>query len=585
MKKKLYLIFSLVCLLLLLAACGEKSPTYHSVSFNSNGAEEFQSRAIAHNDLVIEPQVPTRIGYAFLGWYKGDAKWNFESDKVTESFTLTAKWKRITFAVKFDSNGGSTVEEQVVESGNFATKPSDPTKQNSRFVGWYNGNDEWFFNINRVTDYITLVAKWEDFPTYTVEFNSNGGSGVESQYVIEGNKVTEPTPPTRKNFKFLGWFDGDVIWNFNANTINSNKMLTAKWEEMPTLTVVFDSNGGSAVEPQYVVEGGKATKPMTPEKEQRSNFIGWYLGDTEWNFDTVVTENITLVAKWQNVYKVTFSTEGLSDDLPIPVNEGELVPKQKEPTKENFRFIGWYFGDEKWNFDTDIPTSDITLIAKWEPIPTYTVSFDSAGGSKIDSQYLLENAFVKDPGNPTKDGFRFDGWYMNGKLWNFNKDKLSAHITLTAKWVEVVTIQFYTNGGSFLNPVTIDKGTAVSMPQDPVKDGYVFRGWLIENTDTFWDFNTKATQSITLVANWRVACKVTFYEDDPDNNVTPTVIIVGEGEFIQAPKLYDSENYFVEGWFIAGTETQWNFEKMPVNSDVTLIAKWCFMLPFPKPNT
>ena len=104
--------------------------------------------------------------------------------------------------------------------------------------------------------------------------------------------------------------------------------------------------------------------------------MGWYFGDTEWNFDTVVTDNITLIAKWQNVYKITFSTEGLYPDYVEYTEDEELVPKRPDPTKENSRFIGWYVGDKKWNFDTDTPTSDITLVAKWELIPTYTVTFD-----------------------------------------------------------------------------------------------------------------------------------------------------------------------------------------------------------------
>lgn len=581
MKKKISLILGLVVMLMLFAACGDKAPVYHTVSFNSNGAEEFQSRAIAHNESVIEPQVPTRVGYSFLGWYKGEQKWNFETDKVTESFTLSAKWKRITFNVKFDSNGGSAVEEQVVESGNFAVKPADPTKQDSRFIGWYRGNDEWFFNINRVTDYITLVAKWEDYPTYTVEFNSDGGTSVPYQYVIEGHKANEPTPPTKENFKFLGWYDGEALWNFNANTINRNTVLTAKWEAMPTFTVTFNSNGGAPVDAQHIIDGGKAIKPPTPEREQRSNFIGWYLGDTEWNFDTVITSNITLVAKWQNVYKITFSTEGLYPDSTVYAEEGELLNKQPEPSKQNSRFIGWYLGEKKWNFDSDMPTSDITLTAKWEPIPTYTVTFDSTGGSGINPQYVLENSYITAPGNPIKSGYRFDGWFANGELWDFNTKKVTSHVTLTAKWVKIVTVVFYSDGGTFINPSTIDMGTAVTAPQAPTKAGYVFRGWTLPDGTT-WDFNTAVTEDLNLTAKWLVARTVTFYHEEDGEFFQVTV---GDGELLPRPEAPDKgEKFLLGGWFIAGTDTYWDFSKMTVTEDVTLIADWILVLPFAPTN-
>ena len=581
MKKKISLILGIALLLLIFVACGEKPPVYHTVSFNSNGAEEYQSRAIAHNDQVIEPVVPTRIGYSFLGWYKGEDKWNFETDKVTESFTLSAKWKRITFNVKFNSNGGSAVEEQVVESGNFAIKPQDPTKQDSRFIGWYHGNDEWLFNINRVTDYITLVAKWEDYPTYTVEFNSDGGTSIPYQYVIEGHKATEPTSPTRENFKFLGWYDGDVLWNFNANTINGNTTLTAKWEAMPTFTVTFDSNGGAAVESQHIIEGEKAVKPPRPDREQRSNFLGWYLGDTEWNFDTVVTANITLVAKWQNVYKITFSTEGLYPDDTTYTNEGEHITKKPDPTKENSRFLGWYFGDKKWNFDTDTPTSDMTLTAKWEQIPTYTVTFNSNGGSEISPQYVLENSYVAAPGNPTKSGYRFDGWYANGELWNFNTKKVTSHVTLTARWVELVTVVFYSDGGSFVNPVSVDKNAAAPEPKAPTKAGYVFRGWLLPD-GTLWDFSMPVSENVTLTAKWLVARTVTFHNSEDE---VLFYIIVGDGELVTEPEPPDrGENFFLGGWFLTGTDIYWDFDKMPVTEDIDLMADWIFVLPFAPTN-
>ncbi len=581
MKKKISLIFGLGLMLLLLAACGNKMPTYHTVSFNSNGAEEYQGRAIEDNHLIIEPQVPTRVGYTFLGWYKGDTKWNFETDKVTESFTLSAKWKRVTFNVKFDSNGGSAVEEQVIESGNYAVEPTAPTKKDSRFIGWYNGDEKWYFNLNRVTDYITLVAKWEDFPTYTVEFDSAGGSSVPDQYVIEGYKVTEPAPPTKKDCKFIGWYDGDVLWNFNANTINSNKKLTAKWEVTTTFTVTFNSNGGSPVEAQHVTIGGKAIKPPTPDRTQLSKFIGWYLGNTEWNFDTPITENITLVARWQNIYTVTFDTEGLIHYPSVTVDEGDLIPKQNEPSKKDHRFIGWYFGEKKWDFDTDKPTSDMTLVAKWESNPTYTVTFDSQGGSQVSTQYVLENHHVTAPANPTKSGFRFDGWYVQDKPWDFNTGKVTSNINLTAKWVEVVMVLFSSDGGSIVNPSYIDKNTAASAPQEPKKEGFVFRGWMLPD-GTLWDFNTPVTQSIELKAKWLVACKVTFDTDGIGN--IPSITL-GKGEFVPKPsRMILGEKYEILAWYIAGTETEWNFNEMPVTEDVVLVAEYIIVLPFAPAN-
>ena len=575
MKKKIFLIFAVISLLLLLAACGKGDPSYHIVSFNSNGAEEFQSRAILHNDLIIEPKVPTRVGYSFLGWYNGDEKWNFETDKVRETMTLTAKWSRITFTVKFDSNGGSPVEEQIIEAGNFAVKPDVPNKQDCRFVGWYKDGDEWLFNVNRVTDYVTLVAMWEEYPTYTVEFDSNGGTPVTSQHIIEGSKVAEPTPPTKKNAKFLGWYSGDAIWMFGANTVTANTTLTARWEEIPTFTVTFNSSGGSQVEAQHVAEGERAIKPQTPDREQLSRLIGWYLGDKEWDFDTVITSDITLVARWQNIYKITFVTALDEAPVSVYVDEGSLVPRQVNPTKENMRFGGWYRSGVLWNFDNDVPSSDITLIARWEEIPTYKVSFDSAGGSETPMQYVMDDGYVTDPGNPSRPAYRFDGWYAEGKKWDFNKDRIYSDLTLTANWIPTVTVIFDTAGGSFINSKVIDKGTVIAAPTDPTRSGHLFCAWTLPD-GTLWNFNMTVTEDITLVATWDIAHTVNF---DTGGGVPIDPVLVRDGGLLKKPEDPKWSGWTFEGWYIAGTDTEWNFDEMTVTDSVNLHARWIIILP------
>lgn len=575
MKKKVVLLFSFL-LVLLLVACGKERTAYYTVSFNSNGAEEFQSRAIADNDLIVEPRVPTRVGYTFLGWFNGDVKWNFETDRVHESMTLTANWKRIKYVVKFDSNGGSPIDEQVVESGNLSIKPTDPTKENCRFLGWFIGEDEWLFDINLVTDYITLTAKWEDYPTHTVEFNSDGGTKISSQYVIDGNRATLPFPPTKQNSKFLGWYDGDVLWNFNANTVNGNIVLTARWEDCPTHTVTFDSSGGTSVQTQYVPVGSTALKPPTPEKSAMVNFIGWYLGGTEWDFSTPVTSDMTLYARWQNMHKIIFVIDGQVIES-FYIEEGSTVPKLPDPTKEGYLFAGWYNGDKKWNFETDRSNSGLTLTAKWEPIPTHAVTFDTVGGSEINPQYIPDKSFVIDPGKPTKQGFRFDGWTLNGKAWDFNSNKVTGPITLVAKWVEIAELRFNSAGGSYVESQITDKGRPATKPTDPTREGYLFDGW-VDPDGIVWDFaKMNVTENTVLTAKWLKA--YTIYFDADGGTVTPDSVIVGEGKLITEPEAYRSEKFILDGWYIDGTDTRWNFSTMTVNNNIYLKARWSIILP------
>jgi uncharacterized repeat protein (TIGR02543 family) len=109
MKKILAMLLVLVAALAVLAACGDTEDpiTYFTVEFDSNGAEKYTSRQLAEGSLVIEPQTPSRGGYYFTGWYCNGELWNFETDTVSDNIKLTAGWKRVTFAVSFDSNGGA----------------------------------------------------------------------------------------------------------------------------------------------------------------------------------------------------------------------------------------------------------------------------------------------------------------------------------------------------------------------------------------------------------------------------------------------------------------------------------------------
>ena len=136
-------------------------------------------------------------------------------------------------------------------------------------------------------------------------------------------------------------------------------------------TVTFDSYGGTPVPPAQEVEYGlTATKPADPTLKGYT-FAFWYLGEDEQNataydFDTPVTENITLTAKWNiNKYTVAFNTDG---GTPVPpaqeVEYGHTATKPVEPTLKGYTFDGWYLGDEKYDFSAAVE-QNITLTAKW----------------------------------------------------------------------------------------------------------------------------------------------------------------------------------------------------------------------------
>lgn len=135
--------------------------------------------------------------------------------------------------VKFETNGGTEIESQSVETGKKVVKPTDPLREGFVFTGWF--SDEKCTNLydfeSSVESSFTLYAKWTE--QYTVFFNANGGflSGAETQRVICGEKLTKPIDPNRENYIFSGWYtdkECENRYDFDSPVENSFT-LYAKW--------------------------------------------------------------------------------------------------------------------------------------------------------------------------------------------------------------------------------------------------------------------------------------------------------------------------------------------------------------------
>lgn len=134
---------------------------------------------------------------------------------------------------------------------------------------------------------------------HKVAFDTAGGNmSHTTRYFLQGKDISnEIKPDPRTGYTFGGWNKADgTAWDHASDTVTDNITLYAKWTAN-TYTVTFDSTGGSEVDAQPVAYGEKAKKPAAPQKTGYA-FGGWYLGDTKYDFAAVVTEDMTLTAKW-----------------------------------------------------------------------------------------------------------------------------------------------------------------------------------------------------------------------------------------------------------------------------------------------
>jgi len=162
-----------------------------------------------------------------------------------------------TFTVTFNADGGSEVAAQTVEDGKSATKPEDPTKERFNFEGWFNGESLYDF-ASPVTSDLTLTAQWK-IKTFTVTFNTDGGSEVSAQTVEDGKSATKPENPSKEGFWFLGWYVGENGYEF-TQPISDDLTVTAKWMEkteydvdlgLPSGTIWASCNVGAQTPWEY----------------------------------------------------------------------------------------------------------------------------------------------------------------------------------------------------------------------------------------------------------------------------------------------------------------------------------------------
>ena len=189
-------------------------------------------------------------------------------------------------------------------------------------------------------------------------------------------------------------------------------------------TVTFVTEKENEV-PSQIRANAPAAQPADPAKEGHT-FIGWYNGEEKWNFETPVTKNLTLTAKWQiNQYTITFQPENGGQDIVIKQDYGTAITAPANPTKTGYTLAGW----DK-TIPTTMPAGDMTITARWT-VNQYTITFKPENGGQdivIKQDY---GTAITAPANPTKTGYTFAGWDKT-----IPSTMPAGDMTITAQWTE-----------------------------------------------------------------------------------------------------------------------------------------------------
>ena len=486
-----------------------------------------------------------QTGYDFDGWYQNTNDFGNTNKRVTAPITAK-KWelvgkltrKEYTVRGKLYLNGkpvmkadgtsqylstpltglyGDAIDYTSMEAWAKELVLNDIDRANapvSATVKIYKDGGTWdpsaaFGNPDVSTNYV-----WVDVTTYyEVVFNTGvEGLSVDTKTVKYGDKVEKPKDPTREGYKFLGWFEKDADESFNFDTSITHKTeLTARWEKK-TYTVVgkLYLNGKPVMKAD-----GTSQYLSTPLTGLYGEAID-YTSTKTWAENLVLTdidlanEPIKATVKiykdggtwdpsatfgnpdvspnyvWVDVttyYEVVFNTgvEGLTVDTQT-VKYGDKVEKPEDPTREGYKFLGWFKDGEDTAFDFDTPITQKTeLTARWEK-KTYTVTFDpNCGAVEPTSKTVTFDDAYGDLPTPTRAHHTFKGWYLGtDKVTEATIVKTAENHTLRAAWsrsYHALTINYVDKKG---NPVADSYEASVALGADfsvtsPDVKGYKLR--------------------------------------------------------------------------------------------------------------
>lgn len=291
------------------------NPVY-TVTYNCDGGTAVGTQHVTLPATTVEtlPAEPVKTGYIFGGWYtaiNGGGTPFTASTPVNSDLTIYAKWNSYSYSVNYDSQGGSVVGSDAVNSPAITINslPTAPDKTGYLFGGWHtapNGAGTVFTATNIVSNNTTVFAKWNSY-NYTVFFDSQGGTAISSKTVASPSTTIDvlPTEPTRTGYIFGGWFTapngGGSLFN-ESTIVTINTTVYAKWNSY-SYSISFNSQGGSPVSSKTITSPAVTIDSMPVQPTLPGfRFVGWYSGlngtGTMLSTNIIIDNDITFYAKW-----------------------------------------------------------------------------------------------------------------------------------------------------------------------------------------------------------------------------------------------------------------------------------------------
>jgi len=610
------------------------TPIIYRVEFDpQDGTVSPTSRDISFDSQYGTLPTPTRTGHTFVGWFIGTHP---SCTLVTPSTILTtpsnhtlhAHWTVLSVFVTFVSNGGTPESETIIQIPDLNYNlPPPPSRPGYTFVGWFTtatGGTQVTGSTTVPPTAHTLYARWTA-NTYTVRFNSGGGSGAmaDQAFTYDVAQALRLNAFSRSGYTFAGWMtNGTAVAFSNGQTVinlttiaNAMVTLTALWTAQGGIVVTYNYNGatgGMSGESQTVTYDGTYGTLPNPTRTGYT-FDGWFTaqtGGTQVTTATTVTQATahTLHARWTaNTYTVRFDGGGGAGTMADQAFTYDTPQALRLSTflRTGYNFTGWMTNGTAVAFSdgqtvsnlTTVASETVTLTAQWAAqggiVVTYNYNGATGGMSGVNKTVTYDGTYGMLP-NPTRTGYTFAGWFtaLTGGMQvdaTTPVTRTDGH-TLYAQWVEVpsstttVSVTFLGNNGiPSSQTVTQTVGDNYILPTpDPTRDGYTFNGWFTDpysGTQVFPYTLVTQTTDHTLYAQWsegasNVSVTVTFLGNGgtPSSQTVPQT--VGENYILPTPDP-TRDGYTFNGWFDPYSGTQvFPYTLVTQTTAHTLYAVW-----------
>ena len=604
---------------------GEKEKPLTTFNFVDANGKPVSTQIVKTGDTLITPTAPDVAGKAFVGWYDGETKFEDFNTALTitetTTRTITAKYENALYVYFYNPAGTQIMRTEKVGDHypHGYTDVSYDVDSTHKLVGWAakaNGT-------TNIADKITVPEGSTSVNVYAIikegywiSFDSDGGSIVDSQFVLNGDTLTlgKDTTPTKPGYTFDGWYNG-LSKVENGATVASSMTLTAHWKATEvSYTVIHwwenaDDNGYSFHESE-----NKTGRTGTEANAKAKSYEGFKAQPV--TKKTIKGDGSTIVSVYykRNVYEVRFysySTGGFLrpgkpskeyEDLRITAKYGQDISK-KWPTKSGSSTWSTTDDDNNGPFQVNIATMPLGGAKFYGPKTGY--------GSE--TAYYYVEALPGEPSEVTKDGIQYkldhkdtspgtgytvskeDQYPLTGYTFNDNISTKIGKGYDNAKF-------YYTRNSydlKFINNGKQDKTVTKKYEQSissenytPVRpsslaDYYEFDGWydneLCEG-DAF-DFSGKKmpAQNVTLYAKWTAKkINLTYNLNNPEGDVVKGTKKVEAGTIANTvlPSATTTSDYSFAGWYYADgngniTSDAYNTNEA-ITKDTSVIGKWLY---------